>query len=322
MARSKKPRGKPDVGKLLSRFAAQEADFLKQEFLAPALRGGQIRIRIAGVVCTVRIKPAAFAGWGVFQPNSHAEATLVRKASLAERRSYLELFPLVRLIICRRAGQVWHGSAASFGDRRIHLQGMAPVNLAEEVQLFDCVRTRYDGSRFWFHELDTRHDPAAAAYLRSALSDGAEPQDVRRRGLTPEERAAYELNYWEAVRPAHMRSSAEELAGLAESDIVRSRLRESLSHAGAQLVDYLERADSFRVTFVVGARQYTSSVNKDDLTVQVAGICLSGQDRNFDLSSLVGVVREAAGGGEIVPIGDENEGMDEQDYWRAHPPRN
>ena len=80
---------------------------------------------------------------------------------------------------------------------------------------------------------------------------------------------------------------------------MRLRLRDNLSHAGARLVDYLERTDSFRVTYLVDGQQYTSSVDKRDLTVQSAGICLDGTDRNFDLASLVGVLREGQRGDEI-----------------------
>jgi hypothetical protein len=283
----------------------------------------------------MRTTPADFEGWGVFRPTSHTEANLVRQASLAERRNYLALFQLFRLIVCRRAGNTWFGSAASFGDARINIEGMAPLRLAEEVQLFDCVRSRYDGSQFWFEERDMRHDPGASAYLRAALAEQTPPQDLERHGLTAEERAAYELNYWQLVQPPevdleedepqpnalHRRRSKRHRPGepaAREADPVRRRLRESLSHAGAQLVDYLERGDSFRVRYRIGGREYTSSVDKADLSVQVAGICLSGEDEKFDLASLVGVLREAGGG--VLRIGDE--GMDEEQYWRVHPPRN
>jgi hypothetical protein len=334
MARSKRPDNRPDVHKLLNQFAAEEQEFLGREFLAPALRGGLINVRISGVLCRMRTAPPDFEGWGVFQPTSHTEANLIRQASLAERRNYLGLFPTFRLIVCRRAGNTWLGSTASFGDARINIEGMVPLRLAAEVQLFDCVRCRYDGSQFWFDERDMRHDPGAAAYLRAALADQTPPPDLERSGLTAEERAAYELNYWQLVQPPdvdpeedepqsnalHRRRSKRLRPGepaAREADPVRRRLRDSLSHAGAQLVDYLERGDSFRVRYRIGGREYTSSVDKADLSVQVAGICLSGEDQKFDLASLVGVLREAGG---VLRIGDE--GMDEEEYWRVHPPRN
>jgi hypothetical protein len=333
MAKGRQPGERPDVSKLLSRFTACEDEFLRQEFLAPALRGGSVRVRIGGVLCTIRVRPAEFDGWGVFQPVSHTEANLVRQASLAERRKYLELFPKFRLIVCRRAGHTWFGSAASFGDSRMRIEGMAPLRLAEEVQLFDCVVARFDGSQFWFDEVDMRHDPGSAAYLRSALEERILPEALRRKGLTAEERAAYDLNYWQLAHAVEDAGQQERTMPRGrhhdqsrrgeeptEADNVRARLRESLSHAGAQLVDYLERADSFRVSYTVAGRQYTSSVDKGDLTVQVAGICLSGEDRKFDLGSLVGVLREGDQDGGALHIGDE--GMDEEEYWRVHPPEN
>jgi hypothetical protein len=319
------------VAELLDRLGEEEQQFLSREFLAPAIRGGSVRVRIGGVVCRIRISPKDFEGWGVFRPRSHTIAELVGPATLAQRRQYLDIFPLVRLIVCRRRGTRWLGSAASFGDRRFRIEGLVPIELAEEVQTFDVVRCRFDGATFWFDEIDSRHDAAAASYLRHALEQTVDPVSLGRPGLTAEQRAAYEVNYWERLRPGAGRRDArqqrrtgprlgqppEELS----VDPVQARLRESLSHAGARLVDYLERSDSYRVTYSIGGQQYTSSVAKNDLTVQVAGICLSGQDRKFDLSSLVGVLREAGGGGEIVPVGDENDGMEEEDYWDAHPPR-
>jgi hypothetical protein len=334
MARSS-GRVKSNVNKLLDELAGKEDEFLRQQFLAPALPGGVVAVRIGGVVCRVKFEPRDFTGWGVFEPVSHSEALLARQATLAERRRYLQLFPAVRLIVCLREGRIWYGSPASFGDGRIHIEGVAPIEFADEVQMFDVVVVRYDGTRFWFDEVEPRHDPAAAAYLRASLNNVVDPAALDRLGLTPEQRAAYEVQLLaqlppdepeiddtneprprRAVRRAALRR-AERAA--AEKDPIRARLRENLSHAGAQLIDYLERADGIRVTYRVDGADYTTSVNKNDLTVQVAGICLSGEDQNFDLASLVGVLRESDG--HVLRVGD-GQGIDEDFYWRVHPPPN
>ena len=165
--------------------------------------------------------------------------------------------------------------------------------------MFDIIRTRYDGTRFWFEEVDGRADPALAAWLRESINARLEAPDLDKKGLTAEQRAAYELNFWELTGREPRQSFSGDHEGAVprgswtpSEDPIRRRLRESLSHAGANLVDYLERGDGCRVTFTVNGQQFTSSVNKDDLSVQVAGICLSGEDRKFDLGSLVGVLRE------------------------------
>lgn len=298
-----------------ARLSAAESRFPGTEFLAPALVGGEVRVRIAGVVCTLHVTPADFEGWGIFRAGSHAAAELVREAGLAERQRYLRLFPVVRLILCTRdAGTAhrphWWGTAAHQGDSRFRISGMVPVRLAEDVQQFDVVRARFDGSSFWFDDLDPARSPATADFLRKSLKQTIEPNRLQRPGLTPEERAAYAVNYF----------AKAEVRKQLEADRTETRLREALEHAGAEFVDFLERRDSYRVTYAIGGRQHVSAVNKNDLTVQVAGICLAGQDRRFDLASLVGVIREGEAGGEIVPVGRDNAGMQEDQYWDAHPP--
>ena len=299
-----------------ARLARAESEFLGREFLAPALVGGEVRVRIAGVACTLRTTPPDFEGWGIFRATSHSTAELVREAGLAEQRRYLNLFPLVRLIVCARHATTtkqtprWLAMSAHRGDTRIQIEGSVPILLAEEVQQFDVVRARYDGSAFWFDDLDPARDPVTAEFLRQSLKATIEPNQLERQGLTPEERAAYAVNFFEK----------EGVKNQQEVEKTESRLRDALQHAGAEFVDFLERRDSYRVTYAIGGRQHVSAVRKNDLTVQVAGICLDGQDQRFDLASLVGVIREGEGDGGIVRVGRENDGMEEDEYWDIHPP--
>lgn len=309
-------RRQSNVHALLGKLAGQEQRFLAVPFLAPALPGAGVRVRLGGVVCKLKTDPREFRGWGVFQPRSFTSAALVREANLGERRGYLELLLRVRLVVCQRKQEQWLCCAASYGDQRLKIDGLVPVELAREVQMFDVIYARYDGATFWFEEADLRQDPRHAEYLRAALDKQTPPPQLDRPGLSAELRAAYELNLVQALEAEQARRKRD-AALFAAQDPVRRRLRAQLSHAGAELVDYLERADGYRVTYTVGGRRMTSSVNKD-LTVQVAGICLSGEDQKFDLGSLVGVLRE--GRGERAPrVGRENRGMTEEQYWHAHP---
>lgn len=303
MAKSKK------TNDALQRLAEAEQQFLKTEFLAPAVHGGQVHVRIAGVVCQLKIEPADFEGWGVFAPMSYTEALLVRPANLSERQSYLNLFPIVRLILARKDGGWWRALPAHQADRRFRIEGLVPVLLPEDVQLFDVVQARFDGCHFWFDCADPTRDPGAATYLRQSLDAMSPPDQVTRPELTAEERAAYAASY-------QVKYEASEQA---RRDHEEERLRSALAHAGAKLRDYRERDDVYTITYDVDGRRHTSAIDKRDLSVRMAGICLSGEDERFDLQSLVGVIREAQDGHGLVCVG--NQGLPEEHYWAVHPRR-
>jgi hypothetical protein len=275
------------INEALARLAREESAFLHAEFLAPVVRGRGVAVRIAGVRCTLRVVPPAFCGWGVFQPVSHAVATLVREATAAERRQYLALFPELRLVVCGRDGGRPLAVPAAAADARLEITGPVEVQLAAAFDLFDTLLVRFDGARFWFDELESRSDPAAAAYLRKSLADMLDPQELSRLGLTEGQRRAYAAAFHR--RAAAIRADEQHDAEL--------RLKAALTHAGAGLHDFSEAAGAYRVSFTLDGRRHTSVVRKHDLSVVTAGICLSGEDRKFDLSSLVGVLREHGSAG-------------------------
>jgi len=293
------------INNLLNKLEAEEQDFLKSEVLAPVLPGQAVTVRIAGIVCQLRVDDQRFEGWAVLQPLSLKAARLVRPARLSEAAAYLKLFPSVGLIALAREGHRWLALPAHKGDSRFQIERPVPVLLSEEsIQPFDTVSARFDGRLFWYERRDPRRNPALAAYLRLSLNEQHEPKDLHKPGLSAEERAAY-ASAWGALEEAR-RSQVE------------VRLAEALAHAGGRIEAFIERDETYTISYHVDGARHVSTVRKNDLSVLTAGICLSGQDQRFDLTSLVGVMREAAGRGRVVRVG--NGGLPEADYRRAHPP--
>jgi hypothetical protein len=266
------------IYELLHKMEHAERAFLDTRFLAPVTAGRRVRVRIAGVVCTLRVVGRPDPGWAILEPLSLDRARVAGRPGLRQVRDYLALLPTVRLVLVARAGDSWLALPAHRGDRRIAIDGTVRVQLVAGGEPFQSIVARFDGTTFWFQEADRRRNPALGAYLRAALAAETPPDELHKPGLTPEEREAYGLLY-QAVQDARR-------------DRVQERLAGALAHAGAELASYVEREGAYTVTFTVDGHTHRSTLRSDDLTVLSAGICLEGQDRHFDLQSLVGVLRE------------------------------
>jgi hypothetical protein len=302
------------IDDLLDKMEAAERGFVGREFLAPMVGDNRVQVRIAGVVCQLSVKvdlPERFIGWAILRALSTSRATFIREAGLVEKDAYLGLFPKVRLILVQKRSRHWIALPAHRGDRRFQIEGPVMTLLPEDgVERFDTIQAHFDGRLFWYGGRDPSRDPALAAYLRDQLGrreeDGLPPkiESLHKRGLSREEREAYGF-----VRSVIIQDMIDQ---------VEVRLTEALAHAGAELRSYTDRGDAYVVTYEVGGRRHISTIRQDDLTVMTAGICLEGQDRRFDLTSLVGVLREAEGRGMLYWVGEE--GLDEERYWEIHPP--
>ena len=140
---------------------------------------------------------------------------------------------------------------------------------------------RSDGDIFWFEDVDRKADPRICERLRDELKKYTLPEQLRFRALTPEMRTTYELAFQQT---AEARRRLEQHRN-------EARLTEALGMAGGTFEGFRDRGAYWTVEWTTssGERQ-TSAILKSDLTVVSSGICLSGRDRDFDLTSLVGVI--------------------------------
>ncbi len=194
---------------VLDNLERAERAFLSTAFLAPIVGEGRVQVRIADVVCQLRVVPQAernrdavqskpATGWYILRPISIGEAEIVRAATLQEVACYLALFPRVRLVLAQKIDRQWLAFPAQRGDTRLRING--PIGLwlvAEEVERFDGVEAVFDGRSSWYVQRDRRSDLAVSAYLRERFSQDSIadlPPDVsalHKRGLSREQRDVY-----------------------------------------------------------------------------------------------------------------------------------
>jgi len=306
---------------LIDKVGKADEELLYTEIFAPVVAGSRrIRTRVAGMVREFKIPRQRSTGLRVFEADDIDRASYKREANEDEVRQYLELLPKVHLILVYQGdGGLWYGFPANIEgfSRRVGTDStLVPVRLVEGADQFDYAVSRYDGLVFWFDDLDYRVDPEKQDAMRDALRE-KDWSRVRRnqlddpktyaldvKGLTAEDSIAYQLAARRVIQET--KSSLEQ------------RLEEDLEDVNAKLDSYVERGDMVEVRWVNASGQgYTSVVMREDFRVVTAGICVSGEDRKFNLKSLVGVVNYAEDGYGPVRIGHGH--MDEDEYFDIHP---
>jgi hypothetical protein len=270
-----------NIQKLMHQLAQAETQLQSHQFLAPCVRSGQVRTRVAGMVYTFTPEPRQFEGWGIFQPTDEQTAILVEGASLPQITGYLQQFPVIRLRLAYRLQhQSWLAYPINEADMRQRFKTVKPVvvHLVTEGVAFEQILARWNGNSCWFEDIDRRADPAIAETLQSNLKQLIPVEELQFKGITPEMRTLYEL----ATQPI------EEFAQPKRDE---KRLRQALNLGGGELNQFQDRGNYWTVDWTTsdGVR-HTSAIAKNDLTVVSSGICLSGRDRDFDLQSLVGVM--------------------------------
>ncbi|MEC4804249.1 MAG: hypothetical protein SAJ12_05330 [Jaaginema sp. PMC 1079.18] len=269
-----------DIRKLIAQLANAEANLHTTEFLAPCVRGGKVRAKMASLVYTFEPNPCDFEGWGIFQARSDRVAELVDEPLLPQIDAYLQCLPLLRLrLLYPLQHHTWLAYPSNQGDmqQRFGFARPLPVHLVSEGDKFETIVARVDSNICWFEALDRRAEAWVGDRLQDALQQELTPDAVQFSGLTPEMRIAYDL-VWQKTAAAQQQKE-------------ENRLRNALKQGGGELRSSRDRGDYWQVEWrTADGELHTSAIAKNDLTVMSSGICLSGRDRDFDLQSLVGVM--------------------------------
>lgn len=266
-----------DIRKLLNQITIAESQL---QFLAPCIKNGRIRTRVAGMIHTFIPKPQ-FEGWGIFQSQNDRIAALIEVADIAEISTYLQQFQTIRLRLAYRLrNQSWLAYPVNEAEMQHRFKIAKPVlvHLVTEGIAFEQIVSRWDGSACWFETIDRRSDPTIAETLQSHLKQLTPVKALQFKGMTPEMRSLYQL-------------VAQQTQGFPQSDELR--LQQALKLGGGALQQFQDQGNYWTVNWTTAdGTQHTSAIAKSDLTVISSGICLSGRDRDFDLQSLVGVIEQ------------------------------
>lgn len=279
--------GNIDPLSLIKRFSDEEESLSSELFLAPYVPGAKIKIKVQGVIYELEVVDAGplsrQGGFGLFQVTEPGKARLVETANRNQVDAYLNLLPRITLVLIGEFEHHWWGVQANPSDSRFRLTEPVPIRLTERVTAMEQIYARFDGSSFWYHGANRRRDPIIARGLREAMDKGSVPEEVKVSGAAPSELLAYRIVFADRY-PGHS-------APRPRTDL--ERLRDALTHSGARLDAYWAQGnDVMRVRYVIDGHSHSADVRINDLTVVSAGVCLSGRDRDFDLTSLVGVMRE------------------------------
>lgn len=276
--------------KLINSLADEEAKISQSEFLAPCVRGGSVRTKVSGLLYTFKPLPQDFEGWGIFKPSDEQSARLVEEASFVQIAEYLKLFPSLRVRFAYQLkGQTWLAYPANESDMRqrfVSAEMIRPfaVHLVTEGQQFETAIVRQVGGVWLFEEIDRRAAPEDAENLREAWRNKIQTEELKWKGLTPEMRVCYSIVFNREKLAREREMKHKQARG-------ENRLRDALEFGGGSLREFSDRGDYWLVEWTSrNGERHTSAIEKSDLTVINAGICLDGEDRKFDLQSLVGVV--------------------------------
>jgi hypothetical protein len=268
-----------DILDMISKIGEKETQMLNKVFISPVFSNTLVATRVDGMVYSFFI-PKVVGGWYQIKPVDIKRAKIIGPAEISERDDYLRRLDKIRIVLVMKRDGVFFGVPDKVNKFGFQVNDLLPVFLHDDSALeFDRIIARFDGANIWFEVVDQGNDPAKADYLRTCMLKVLDPLSLKFSGLTLEERLAYTLRLT--------------LDKKLVADRQKDGLQKAVEFAGGSFISFVERSDHYSVTYQVGGDEYTSYVSKDPVhSVISAGLCLRGNDKLFDLKSLVTVIRE------------------------------
>jgi len=260
-----------NIKELFAKVENAEQDFYKTEFVSPVVSHGKVFARIVGLIQKFEVM-GDFEGWAILKPCGENLACVVGSPNLLQIEKYLEQLPNTKVTLSERRKDGWYGFTHQSPSIEVR------VLLADGVSLFDTVVVHYDPVNYWFAGMDRSISPSFGEYLREASNKSTPPDKLDIRGVIPYQRKAYTWQYF-----LHKRQVKE---------VTLETIKKAVEHGTSKFLSYIERKDAYVVTFSLDGEEFRATITKKDFTVMSAGICLSGEDRKFDIQSLTGVIKE------------------------------
>jgi len=255
-----------------------ERQFFNTEFVAPVC-DNTVHVEIANVLTKFKVN---YNGWAILKPINYRSAFFVRVPSLSEKQSYLSNCAKLSFVIIDQDN--CEGILA-VDDGRYDIIGSVPIKLPENAQVLDVVDCYFDGHNIWYGFHNTSHS-IHSIQLREALNNNQKKLDIK--GISARIQKAYQICLFKKIEKT--------------KKTTQEKLGDYVKNAGGRLLGYTENIHEFIVEFSVGGNSHRSVINKN-LRVISAGICLEYRDRDFDLQSLVSVVKEGEDNDVIYRVG-------------------
>jgi len=270
---------------IIDKIGEQEEMITEREIISPVFFNRKIVTQIQGIIMTLDI-PKTDPGWYSFKAVDNKEAKVVAPADIDKIQKYLKYLPKVRVILTFKKKKAFFAVPVRGNKWNFPVSELLPVFLFDDTaeEFTKCI-CRFDGVNLWYDSPDMSSDPIKADYLRESLKKLRIPKRIKHSGLTLEEKIAYNIRY--------------KLEKKVIEEKKKTKIQRDVEFAGGKFVSSKERSDHLYVTYEVDGQKFNSVISKDPThQVITAGICLTDHatgragDKDFDLRSLVAVVRE------------------------------